>query len=310
MNDTLSRPVAILLFAVVVLSWGITWPVMKAIVAQVPPLWASTIRSGLAGVVLWIMLGASNNLVRPPRGDLPVVLNIALLHMVAFAALLAIGIQFVPAGRSVVLGYTAPLWVVPGARLFLGERITPRRALGVGMGMAGLGLMFNPLAFDWSDGNAVLGNAFILLGAVCWAASILHVRAHKWIATPFQLVFWQVLLATFVLLALALLFEKPPEIEWTGNLVLLFLFASVFGVAVAYWAMTTVNRSLPAITTSLGVLATPVVGTVFSAVALGEAVGPTLIVAMALILGGIAIGTTEREPAVAAARTDTPQAER
>ena len=45
-----------------------------------------------------------------------------------FAALVAVGLQFITAGRSVVLGYTAPLWVVPGARLFLGERITARRA--------------------------------------------------------------------------------------------------------------------------------------------------------------------------------------
>ena len=49
MSDTLSRRTAILLFAVVVFSWGVTWPVTKAIVAQVPPLWASTIRSGIAG---------------------------------------------------------------------------------------------------------------------------------------------------------------------------------------------------------------------------------------------------------------------
>jgi drug/metabolite transporter (DMT)-like permease len=296
MSEPLSRRAAILLFAVVVLSWGATWPVMKAIVAQVPPLWASTIRSAIAGVVLWAVLGMGRNLIVPKRGDLPVILNIALLHMVAFAALLAVGIQYVPAGRSVVLGYTAPLWVVPGARLFLGERITPRRALGVGIGMAGLALMFNPLDFDWSDERAVLGNALILLGALCWAASILHVRAHKWIATPFQLVFWQVLLATVVLLALALLLEAPPHIEWTRNLVLQFLFASVCGVALAYWAMATVNRSLPAITTSLGVLATPVVGTLCSAIALGEAVSPTLLVAMALILGGIAVGTTDSAP--------------
>jgi drug/metabolite transporter (DMT)-like permease len=294
MSEPLSRRAAILLFAVVVLSWGATWPVMKAIVAQVPPLWASTIRFAIAGVVLWAVLGMGRNLIVPKRGDLPVILNIALLHMVAFAALLAVGIQYVPAGRSVVLGYTAPLWVVPGARLFLGERITPRRALGVGIGMAGLALMFNPLDFDWSDERAVLGNALILLGALCWAASILHVRAHKWIATPFQLVFWQVLLATVVLLALALMLEAPPHIEWAESLVLQFLFASVCGVALAYWAMATVNRSLPAITTSLGVLATPVVGTLCSAIALGEAVSATLLVAMALILGGIAVGTTER----------------
>ena len=51
-NATLSRAAAILLFAVVVFSWGITWPVTKAIVAEVPPLWASAIRSVIAGVAL------------------------------------------------------------------------------------------------------------------------------------------------------------------------------------------------------------------------------------------------------------------
>ncbi len=298
MNDTLPRRTAILLFAVVVFSWGITWPVTKAIVAEVPPLWAATIRSAIAGVALFCLLLARGGLIVPKRGDWPVVVNIALLHMVAFAALVAVGLQFISAGRSVVLGYTAPLWVVPGARLFLGERITAQRAAGVGIGVAGLAVLFNPLAFDWSDGNAVLGNGLILLGALCWAVSILHVRAHAWISTPFQLVFWEILLATVVLLALALWIEgPPPPIAWTWELVGLFLFASVFGVVIAYWAMTVVNRSLPAVTTSLGILATPVVGTLGSAIALGEPIDLALLVAMALILGGIAVGTIDRGPA-------------
>ena len=300
MSDTLSRRAAILLFALVIFSWGITWPVTKAIVAQVPPLWASTIRSGIAGVALLALLLARGNLIVPKRGDIAVVLNISLLHMVAFAALVAIGLQFITAGRSVVLGYTAPLWVVPGAWLFLGERLTARRAAGVGIGVAGLALMFNPLAFDWRDSNAVLGNGLILLGALCWAVSILHVRAHTWISTPFQLVFWEVLLATAVLLVLALLVEgPPPHIAWSLELVGLFLFASIFGVVVAYWAMAMVNRSLPAVTTSLGILATPVVGTLGSAIALAEPIGMTLLIAMALILGGIAVGTTAGAPAAA-----------
>lgn len=298
MNDTLPRRTAILLFAVVVFSWGITWPVTKAIVAEVPPLWAATIRSAIAGVALFCLLLPRGGLIVPKRGDWPVVINIALLHMVAFAALVAVGLQFISAGRSVVLGYTAPLWVVPGARLFLGERITAQRAAGVGIGVAGLAVLFNPLAFDWSDGNAVLGNGLILLGALCWAVSILHVRAHAWISTPFQLVFWEILLATVVLLALALWIEgPPPPIAWSAQLVGLFLFASMFGVVVAYWAMTVVNRSLPAVTTSLGILATPVVGTLGSAIALGEPIDLALLVAMALILGGIAVGTIDRGPA-------------
>jgi drug/metabolite transporter (DMT)-like permease len=99
-----------------------------------------------------------------------------------------------------------------------------------------------------------------------------------------------------VLLVLALLLEGPPHIAWSLDLVGLFLFASIFGVVVAYWAMATVNRSLPAVTTSLGILATPVVGTLGSAIALAEPIGMTLLAAMALILGGIAVGTLDRGP--------------
>src|SRR5262249_61025829 len=140
--------------------------------------------SVIAGVALIGLLLPRATLIVPKPVVWPVIVNIALLHIVAFAALVAVGLHFISAGRSVVLGYTAPLWVVPGARLFLGERITARRAAGVGIGVAGLALMFNPLAFDWSDHDAIFGNALILLGALCWAVSILHVRAHTWISTP------------------------------------------------------------------------------------------------------------------------------
>src|SRR4029453_2988472 len=117
MNDTLSRRTAILLFAVVVFSWGITWPVTKAIVAQVPPLWTAAIRSAIAGVALLCLLLPRGTLIVPKRGDWLVVVNIALLHMVAFAALVAVGLQFISAGRLVGLGLHGALGGVPGGRL-------------------------------------------------------------------------------------------------------------------------------------------------------------------------------------------------
>ena len=96
------------------------------------------------------------------------------------------------------------------------------------------------------------------------------------------------------LVLLALFFEGVPHIEWSLQLVLLLLYGGVCGNALAYWAMAMVNRSLPAATTSLGLLATPVVGTLSAIVALGETVTLPLLIAMILILGGIALGTIAR----------------
>jgi drug/metabolite transporter (DMT)-like permease len=288
--SSLRRPQAILLLAAIALGWGTAWPVIKAILQDVPPLWALVFRSSIGTTVLFALSAGRQTLVFPKRGDIAVVLNVALLHMVAFAALVSLGLQFVPAGRSVVLGYTTPLWVTIGARIFLGEALTPARVMGVAVGTLGLVVLFNPLSFPWHDGAAVKGNLFVLLGSLCWAASILHVRAHKWVSTPFELVPWQVLLATVILTPLALTFEGIPSIAWSTRLVLLLVYGGTVAVALPYWAMQTVNRDLPAITTALALLAVPVVGVVCSAIGLGEPVGASLVLALALILTGIAVG--------------------
>ena len=306
MKPMLSRHAALLLFAVVVAAWGSNWTVTKIVVETVSPLWGSAIRSAIASVTLLALLLIRGQLALPRRGDLPVIFTVAILHMGAFAVLVAFGLQLVPVGRSIVLGYTTPLWVAPAAWLLLREPVTRSRLAGVGLGLAGLAIMFNPLAFDWSDGHALIGNGLLLLGALCWAANILYVRAHRWISTPFQLVFWQALLATAVLSALALAFDGVPRINWTPALTGALLYGGICGTALAHWAMVMVNRDLPAVTTSLGLLATPVMGVAVSAFWLGEPISASLICAMALILGGIAIGTIPESNRAARPGSGTP----
>ncbi|ARP80818.1 EamA family transporter [Bordetella genomosp. 8] len=287
----LSRRYAGLLFALVILSWGLNWTATKIIVHQVTPLWTTAIRCAIASGALFVILVARGQLIIPKRGDLPVVLAIAMLHMVAFSTLVALGLKFVPVGRSIVLGYTTPLWVMPGAWLFLREKPSPRQLAGIALGLVGLALLFNPWALDWRDAHALFGNGVILLAAFFWAANILYVRAHRWVSTPFQLVFWQTSLASCVLSMLAFCMDGAPQIAWSPQLAGAFLFAGLCGTALAYWAMAMVNRSLPAVTTSLGLLATPVVGIASSVLGLGESIGTSLAIAMVLILGGIALGT-------------------
>ena len=193
----------------VVLAWGLTWPVNKLLLESLPPLWLMALRSAIATAVLFAVAVARGRLAAPPRADLPVLLSITLLHIVGFGLLAAWGLRLVPTGRSVVLAYTTPLWVIPGARLFLGERLTLRQLGGVAVGLLGLAVLFNPLAFDWTDRDALLGNCAIVLAAFLWAASILHIRGHAWQSTPFDLVPWEMLLATTLFTPLALATGPP-----------------------------------------------------------------------------------------------------
>jgi drug/metabolite transporter (DMT)-like permease len=212
--------------------------------------------------------------------------------MVGFGVLATWGLQLVPTGRSVVLAYTTPLWVAPGAALFLGERLTPRRLVGVVVGLVGLAVLFNPLAFEWTDRRAALGNGAILLGALLWAASILHIRGHRWQSTPFDLAPWEMLLTTLIVTPVAVVADGPSTPAWSARELALLLYAGVPGTAVAYWATAMASRALPAVTTSLGLLATPVLSVVVAALWLGESITLSLVAAIALILGGVALGTT------------------
>ena len=286
------RRQGVLFLLTVILAWGFTWPVNKLVLMSVPPVWAVALRSAIATVTTFVLAFALRRLIVPPREDLPVLLSITLCHMVGFTILTSFGLAVVPAGRSVVLAYTTPLWVTPGAALFLGERLTARRTIGVLVGLLGLATLFNPFAFDWSSRSAVLGNAAILAGALLWAASILHTRGHPWRSTPFELLPWQLLLATVILVSVSLAFEGMPGWTWTPALIGLLLYGGLPGTGLPYWAIAMATRRLPAFTISLGLLATPVFSVVVSTLWLHEPLSASLVIAIVLILGGIAIGAT------------------
>jgi drug/metabolite transporter (DMT)-like permease len=283
------REGALLLLAVV-LTWGITWPVNKAVLETVPPLWAVTLRTSIASIALMAAGLVTRRLALPPRDDLPIMLSITLLHMAGFTALTSIGLQVVPTGRSVVLAYTTPLWVMPGARLFLGERLTARRLLGVAIGIVGLVVLFNPIAFEWTRREALIGNGAILLAAFLWAGSILHTRGHRWRSTPYALLPWQTMLATAILAPLSFALEGPLEAAWTPRLIALLLYGGLLGTVLPYWALPMAGRRLPAVTVALGLLGTPVVSTIVATVWLREPITWTLATAIVLILGGVALG--------------------
>jgi len=289
---TVATPRAYLLLAVVIVLWGANWPVMKVGLDSIPPLWFAVARLVLGAVALFLVLATTRRLVLPSRHDLPILLSVGVLQMGGFLILINLGLERVPAGRSAVLAYTTPLWVAPGAVLLLQERLGRFEAIGLGLGLAGIALLFNPAEFPWADRRAVIGNLLLMLAALSWACAILHARAHRWRASPLQLAPWQMLIAIPPVLVLALALEDWGRIRWTGELMLVLAYNGPIATAFCYWAAVTVTRALPAVSTSLGFLGVPVTGVLFAAATLGEPLGAGLMGGLLLIIGGLALVNT------------------
>jgi drug/metabolite transporter (DMT)-like permease len=276
------------LLAVVVVVWGVNWPIMKLGLRDMGPFTFAATRMVLGAACMFALAAARGRVRVPARADWPIVVSVGLLQMGAFLVLVNLALQYVPAGRSAILSYTTPLWVVPAAALLLGERLSGVRLLGFGLGMAGVAVMFNPLAFDWGDQAVLLGNGLLMLAALAWAAQIIQVKNHRWHGSPLDLAPWQFTVGALLLVPLALVMEHDRPVAWTGRLVAVLAYNGPVATAFGFWAVVTVNRALPAITTSLGMLGVPAAGVVFSWLLLGEPATATNLAGLALIGGGLA----------------------
>lgn len=289
MNQANFKPTTLLLLIpLVICAWGFSWPIMKLSLPHLPPLWLGTLRLGVGCLTLYIVLFFSKRKFLPTRKDWPFLLSVGVAQMGVFTMLIILGLTHVEAGRSAILAYTTPLWVAPVAVLFFKEHLPKLGFIGIIIGILGVLCLFNPLSFNWGNHLALVGNGLLLLAAFIWAMVIIHVRFGKHHRSPLELAPWQMLLGTLFIGILACIFEPNPDIHWSWSLVAEIGYLGPIASAFAYWGVIELNRQLPAITISLLLLAVPVVGLLSSAAILGEKISISTLVAMILILTGIA----------------------
>lgn len=272
-----------LLLAANALGWGVNFPILKLGLRYSPPLLFTCLRMLLGLLTMLLIARLLGRLRWPQRADLPVLFSVGVLQNMAFIALVTLGLQFLPAGRAAILAYTTPLWVIPAAVLFLGERFTRARAGAVLLGMSGLLVVFNPLALDWADTQVFIGAGLILLGTLSWTLGLVHVRRHHWHGDVLSLIPWQLLISVAVLTPFALYFEDPASIVWTPDFLWPTLFSGVVASGLCVAAQVAAIRSLPAVSLSLGSAAVPAVGLLASAWVLHEQPARTDLLGFVLI---------------------------
>jgi len=126
------------LLALLILSWAISWPLIKVGVATVPPIWYACFRYWIAALCLFVLVALRHEGAVPPRADWPLIAVSGVCQMAAYSALTAFALTILPPGRASVLAFSTPIWVVPLAALWLHERAAPAALLGMGLGLIGV----------------------------------------------------------------------------------------------------------------------------------------------------------------------------
>src|SRR5262245_28152811 len=278
------------LLGLLISSWAISWPLVKVGVAAVPPIWYASVRYMIAASCLFTLVASRHEIAFPPRADWPLVAVSGVLQMASYSALAALALTVLPPGRASVLAFSTPIWVVPLATWRLREHASRSALFGTGLGLSGVLTIAAP-AFH-ADREQIFAYAMLLGAAVCWAVSIVAVRAHRFTATTLALAPWQMLLAAGLLVPVAFVMEGAPHSVGLRGAASL-AFVGPVATAFAYWAVVETGRHFRSAVLSMALLAAPTLGILISGIALGESVGASLIVGVLLIAAGIRLVTAE-----------------
>lgn len=284
--------------ALLIFAWGGNYTWMKLALADIGPWGLNLSRYVLATafIAATLMLSGRAREVIPVQGERVALGLIGMLQVGVMTGGVGAALQWIEASRTVLIAYSVPVWTMLLSILVLKLRPTAAAVAGTLVGLAGLGVLTNPLAMTW-DAATIPGIVAALIGTIAWALGAVLYQRRTWRSSFWQQVFWQIAATTVLLTPIWLLLESGTTIRPTPTLGLLIVYMAIVPTAIGYWCWSKALSRLPAAAASQVLLLSPVFGILQSHLVLDEPLTPTLIAAGTLIVAGAWITMAARRPA-------------
>lgn len=264
-----------------VLIWGYSWVAMKVGLRHAHPFDFAALRVGIGSLVLFTLVKFRGRSLALPKYGMAVLLG--LLQVALFVSLSQFALVTAGPGKTSVLVFTMPFWMIVFAHFVIHERMRGAQWLAVALAFAGLVLIVAPWELTSLEGSLLA----VAAGAV-WAGTA--VLSKKWPtaeADPLLFTAWQLLFGCAALAILAVLHPHDP-VRWNTEFVAALLFSAILATGIGWWLWTYVLSQSTAGITGLNSLGIPVVAVISSAIQLGER--PPAMELAGMLLIGIALG--------------------
>ena len=268
--------------------WGLSWPIMKIALSEIPPWTFRTLSLVFGGIGILILAKTSGQVLSIPKNQFLPLLAVSMLNVTGWHLGSAHGISHMQAGRAAIVGFTMPLWATIAGSLVLKEKVTVQKIFGLFLGLTGLFILLQPQLA--SVGDTPIGVAFMLGAAISWGMGTVLLKYFNWTMPTVLLTGWQLTLGSLPVIAGTILFEPYLSISRLSlHAVLAMLYVIVFPMLFCHWAWFTVVGIFPASVAAISTLAIPVIGVLSSAVVLGEGLGIRELTALVLVITAVGI---------------------
>ena len=288
------RTLAYVAFATICLVWGTTYLGIRIALETIPPLLLTGSRFIVAGLIMIAVAKLRGETL--PR-DLRTLANLALvgLLMVGVGNLAVVWAeQWVPSGIASLLVATAPFWMaIIEAFRTGGERVDRRGVIGMLIGFAGVAMLVTPRGSGgaWSVGF-LLGALAIQIGDLCWQLGSVHGKYNLRHVPLLSSAALQMLSGGVIVTIVGLLIGEAPRFTLTPRTFAALAYLTLFGSVIAYSAYTFALAHMRTTHTSLYAYVNPVVAVFLGWLILKEPLTWLSIVAMMIILAGVALVQT------------------
>ena len=227
-NGSIKIPSYALLILLIVI-WGVSWPIYKNSVHFMPPLLFAGIRAFLGGVILfWI--GWKNRKGIQFKVNIYYYVISAILNIILYLGLQTVGLIYLPGGLFSVLVYFQPVLLGIFAWWFLKEELTIPKIIGLILGFIGIFLVsIDGLTIHVS----MIGVSLALATALAWASGVIFVKKNKAHVDPYWMVVMQLIIGGAVLLVGGFVYEDIHQIQWHGGLIFGLVWGTTAGMALA-----------------------------------------------------------------------------
>lgn len=279
---------AIAALLVLAVLWGYNWVQMKIAVQYASPFVFAGLRIVLGAASLLLSLALLRKPIVPkeiPGTLLTGLLQISGMYGFATWALVSGG-----AGKTAVLVYVMPFWVLILAWLFLGERVKGMQWVAIAISVCGLLFILEPTNLN----GTILSKVLALLSGLSWAGGVIVAKKLRQTVELDLLSFtaWQTVFGAIPLVLAAVLVPSTP-IVWSTPFIIALIYAVIPGTAIATLLWLYVLNCLPAGIAGLGLLMNPVIGVLAAWAQLGEQPGFMEVIGMGLIAIALLLNTLQ-----------------
>lgn len=268
--------------------WGGNMVAMKAGLQGVPPAAAAGFRFLLASISVLLFAVIRRAPLSVDRGLWPHLLALAALFVVQHG-IFFVGLNLTSASRSSVFMFTQPVYTVLLAHFLVpGERLTPARAGGILLSLAGLLAVFGERLAGGSW-TMLMGDGLVTAAAMGWALQSIYMKFLVYRTDPFVLTLYQMGIGFPCFFVANRLFESQLVHFVDARIVLAFLYQGSIIAGLTFVAWTALMRRHQIGQLSVFTFLTPLFGVLLSWLFLGDPITLPLVAGLALVAGGIAL---------------------